>query len=168
MYGGTAGDNYFIATNAGVRMTATINSEIYCTAARASIKGNEVYINGTVIELDNNYFVSSDRNKKHDISYNINKYEDFYKSLKPAYFKLNNGTSNRYHIGFIAQDIESALLDNNLTTQDFAGFGILNPSSDLEYRALRYEEFISLNTYMIQKLMKQIEDLQQEIETLKQ
>ena len=170
MYGGTTGKNFFIATDGGVRMTAGNNdssSDIWCSPNHASINSSNVTINGKAFDSSTGMFTGSDRNKKHDISYNIKKYEEFYKSLKPAYFKLNNGTSDRYHIGFIAQDVREALLNNNLTTQDFAGFGILKFNNEPEFQALRYEEFISLNTYMIQKLTKQIEDLQQEIENLK-
>lgn len=43
-------------------------------------------------------------------------------NLQPTAFRLNNGNSGRYHIGFIAQDVEQALLDSGISTNDFAGF----------------------------------------------
>ena len=56
------------------------------------------------------------------------------------------------------------LVDNGLTTKDFAGFIRYNdPKTNEEKYALRYEEFIALNTHMIQKLYKRIEELEKKL-----
>lgn len=112
---------------------------------------------------------SSDRNKKNNIEYNPELYDDFFFDLKPTQYKFINGQSNRYHLGFISQDVEQALVDNNLTSLDFAGF-IKSPIyeddgvtiKDYSY-GLRYSEFIALNTHMIQKLYKRIKGLEEKI-----
>ena len=35
---------------------------------------------------------------------------------------MNNGRSGRFHLGFVAQDIEEELINAGMTTNDFAGF----------------------------------------------
>lgn len=52
----------------------------------------------------------------------MDKYSGFFMSLKPSFYRFNKGSSQRFHIGFIAQDVEEALLNNGLKTSDFAGF----------------------------------------------
>jgi hypothetical protein len=62
----------------------------------------------------------SDKNVKNSISSFENKYEILFDNLKPCKYKYNYGTSNRFHTGFIAQEVVEALEKANLTTQDFA------------------------------------------------
>jgi len=65
---------------------------------------------------------SSDVREKHDIL-DINKrYEAMFQALRPVTFVYNEGNSGRSHIGFISQEVEKALLDAGLTTEEFAGF----------------------------------------------
>ena len=84
---------------------------------------------------------------------------------------MNKGRSGRFHIGFIAQDVEQAILDSGMTTQDFAGLvqhkdreEQIGEYADQYY--LRYSEFIALNTFMIQKLTKRVEELEKKIAVL--
>ena len=87
--------------------------------------------------------------------------------LNPVTYKFINGTSDRFHSGFISQEIEEALIQSGLTTNDFAGFVKYNdPKTNDEKYGLRYEEFIALNTHMIQKLYKRIEFLEEKINSL--
>ena len=78
-------------------------------------------------------------------------------------------TSNRYHMGFISQDVEAAIEDSGMTSLDFAGF-IKSPQVDEdgvatgEYNyALRYGEFIALNTLKIKKLEQRIASLEAQL-----
>ena len=75
-------------------------------------------------------------------------------------YKYNDGTSDRYHSGFIAQPTKEALDSAGLTLKDFAGICIENMGTDEEVWRLRYEEFIALNTWKIQQLEKRIEQLE--------
>ena len=104
----------------------------------------------------------------------MNKWESFYDSLEPVAFRMKNGASGRYHMGFKAQQVEQALVNNGLTTSDFAGFikskytpdkddvensiiyqeAGINAGDD-EY-SLIYTEFVAMNTYEIQKLKKEV------------
>lgn len=152
MYGSDE-DYYFIATNAGVRMQAPDNG---------------ITITNNVISASEEITIGSDRRIKNSISYDMDKYSGFFMSLKPSSYRLNKGNSQRFHIGFIAQDVEEALLNNGLETSDFAGFVRCAGAHDvhdqyLDQCYLRYSDFISLNTYMIQKLYREIEQLKSKL-----
>lgn len=125
------------------------------------------------------------------------RYTQFFMDLKPMIFKMKDGESGRDHFGFIAQDVEDSLLNLGYTSLDFAGLCKdakcipqqkptkeerrnkkfkfqeelpldLDENGNVQYEySLRYQEFISLNTYMIQKLYNKIESLENEIKLLK-
>ena len=101
--------------------------------------------------------VTSDANKKHDIKDITDAYSLIFDNLKPRLYKYNDGTSDRIHVGFIAQEVEEAILASGLTTQDFAAFvraevPNVETGETETVCLLRYEEFIALNTLEIQKL----------------
>lgn len=157
MYG-SDDEYYFIATNAGVRMQAP-NCGLTVT--------------NSGLFADEEISVSSDRRLKDSIEYRMDKYEQFFMNLKPTQYKYRSGSSGRLHTGFIAQDVEDALTMSGLTTDDFAGLTIepivdVNEKNGLtdNYYMLRYGEFISLNTYMIQKLYHRIDDLENKLKSM--
>lgn len=110
---------------------------------------------------------TSDRNRKTDISYDMSRYEAIFDALKPANFKMIDGTSGRTHTGFISQDIEDALAPCGLTSIDFATF-IKSPKVDEDGKViegeyvygLRYDELIALMVAQIQSLKKRVADLE--------
>ena len=162
MYGSRGKDvePYFIVTELGCRMSAQNDHDFY-------VVDNGVYASEAPR-------VRSDRRLKKDINYDMDKYKDFYMSLKPSFYKMKNGTSGRFHTGFIAQDVEDALKNSGLTTKDFSGISITpvqevnerDGIKDVYYR-LAYEDFISLNTFMIQSLVKEVQSLKDEIYKMK-
>lgn len=162
-------------------------------------ESNGVGMNGAISLGSGNYRFSqlyvtsssistSDKNYKDDIKSLTNKHLQFFMKLQPVSFLFKDGTSGRTHIGFIAQDVEQAMSECGLTDLDFAGFckdqkidsklvdgeevnePILDDNGNPEYiYSLRYEEFIALNTYAIQKLWNHVETLEKEnIETKNQ
>lgn len=127
---------------------------------------------------------TSDRNKKDNIVKIDDKYEALFNQLQPVTFELKGSKHDRTHVGFIAQDVEESLSNVGLTATDFAGFckevrteedeetgeirNVLDENGNLIYDyALRYGEFIALNTHMIQKANTKIEAQQAEIDLLK-
>lgn len=117
---------------------------------------------------------------------NDNVLERLYAGLIPKVFRKKKEVKDQIHIGFVAQDIGSALEDMGL---DEEYFGLLihdswsveerdengevmtdsdgNPvMNEGEEYGLAYEEFIALNTYMIQKLQKTIDALTRRVEEL--
>lgn len=150
------GDHYFIATNSGVRMTA---------------EDNAIVVMDNQISATEEISISSDRRVKDGIGYDMEKYEEFFSRLKPSHYKYTFGNSGRDHIGFIAQDVEEAINESGITTQNFAGLVQLSEESKLignyaDQYYLRYDNFIALNTHMIQKLMARVSELESKLEAL--
>ena len=146
MYGsnGPGWEPYIIVTNAGARMTGS---------------GASIWV-GMGVNATDEISIRSDARVKNSISYNLDKYDEFFMALKPTRFKYNDGASGRLHLGFIAQDVEQAMLDAGLTARDLAALVkapvqevMEDGITDFHY-SLRYGEFIALNTHMIQKLYR--------------
>lgn len=146
MYGsnGPGWEPYIIVTNAGARMTGS---------------GASIWV-GMGVNATDEISIRSDARAKNSISYNLDKYDEFFMALKPTRFKYNDGASGRLHLGFIAQDVEQAMLDAGLTARDLAALVkapvqevMEDGITDFHY-SLRYGEFIALNTHMIQKLYR--------------
>ena len=133
-----------------------------------SLTGDTVDVNGTIYGG-----TGSDEKIKHTIEKLDDKYEKLFDILQGVTFiyKKNSeykiGDSQRKHVGFIANNVEEGLKKVGLSTNDFAGFVIQKPGTDKELRVLRYEEFIALNTWQIQKLKTRVTDLETEISNLK-
>lgn len=128
----------------------------------------------------------SDRRVKNTINSIIDSYENLFKNLKPVSYKYNRDEGT--HIGFIAQDVEDALKNSNIPEIEFSGLykklkydtkvdtkthtktkkQIFDENGNPDYNySLCYEEFIALNTHMIQKLYKRVEELEAEVASLK-
>lgn len=134
--------------------------------------------------------LTSDRNLKKDIEPLAEKHLEFFLKLQPVSFAFIDGSSGRTHIGFISQDVESAMAECGLTALDFAGFckdakttrriienedgskteteePVLDGDGNPVYiYSLRYEEFIALNTYAIQTAMARLDSLEERIKNI--
>ena len=164
--------------------TAAVNG--YTNLGSGSFRWKQLFATTATIS-------TSDRNLKKDIYQLTDTHLDFFLKLQPVSFLFKDGESGRTHIGFIAQDVEQAMSECGLTDLDFAGFckdqkvevffeedengdkiekerPILDENGNPEYiYSLRYEEFIALNTYVIQKLWKRVDAVEKEnIETKNQ
>lgn len=106
----------------------------------------------------------SDRTLKHDIEKLGEGYSNLFDSLQPVRYKYNDGQSNRYHTGFIAQEVEDAVLSAGLTTKDFAAVCYhMDDNGNKSNYSVRYSEIVSLNTWQIQKLKPRVSSLEQTI-----
>ena len=115
--------------------------------------------------------------KVKDIFDYTDKYDKFFMNLKPVLYKYNFHSGDDYkrlHCGFGARAVEQAMHDAGLTNEEFGGLCIDNNvvikpqgvEEGIKYDelySLDYNEFISLNTYMIQKLYNKIEQLEQKL-----
>ena len=113
--------------------------------------------------------IPSDRKVKHDIESLPETYSKLFDNLNPVRYKYNDGESDRFHTGFIAQDVEEAIKKSGLDSKDFAGY-IVDPEGNYY---LRYEEFVALavNEVKILKqknidLEKRVADLESKIEAI--
>lgn len=112
--------------------------------------------------------ITSDVNKKNSISVVSENYSMLFDNLRPVTYKYNDGTSDRLHTGFIAQEVKNALEIANIDTKDFAGLVIYNQDTEDEEWTLRYSEFVSLNTWQIQKLKTRVSELETELAEIKE
>jgi hypothetical protein len=132
---------------------------------------------------------TSDRNKKRNINYlsNDDKYVQLFKKIMPCSYMFING--DRVHIGAIAQDIEDSLKECGLSNEEFGGFCkdihyiydkdsdgndieetkriAYDESGNIIYNyGLRYEEFIMLTVFVVQKNMERLEHLESQMENI--
>lgn len=152
----------------------TANNTVSC--GTSTNKWSSVYaVKGTI--------QTSDRNLKKDINTLDVKYEQLHEKLIPVSYGLDYPDSDRIHLGFTSQDVKEAMDEVGLTDLDFAGFckdikqemneetgemeTVLDENGDPEYSySLRYTEFIALNTHMIQKQQKRIDELENKVAEL--
>ena len=101
--------------------------------------------------------VTSDARKKHSIESLDSRYLDVIKNIEPSRFKYNDNP-DRYHTGFIAQEVLSAMTRVGLRPEEFGAFVDIN--GDGSDYALRYGEFAAM-------LLLYIKDLESQIQTIK-
>lgn len=155
MYGGEypswmSPTNYVIATTGGVRLNA---GSTWFSVWSGGIGGSS-----PVQDL-------SDRRSKHDIR-TLDDESDSYKklcrALRPSVFIFNHRRDGKKSFGYIAQDVEYAIQNAGLDPKEFT---IVTQPNDLDADSymLTYSEFTALNTYMIQNLYKEIDELKQKL-----
>lgn len=98
----------------------------------------------STIYCSTNELNGSDRNIKNSIEALPEKYVRMFELVEPKRYKLNNGTSGRYHTGFIAQEVEDAMRACGIDSQEFAGWAAAKLDDGSETYFLRYSEFIPI------------------------
>ena len=167
------GGDIFLGANGYVTLAGssgiTAQNNLYPSSSSRYSLGTSSFL-WSAVYAATGQIVTSDRKKKNSISYDLERYSTLFDRLRPVSYKLNTNTSNRTHVGFISQDVEEALAEVGISTQDFAGF-IKSPRLDddgtviegqYDY-ALRYEEFIAINTMEIQLLKARVAELEAKI-----
>ena len=122
--------------------------------------------------------IASDRKIKNTIDYDISRYDSLFDDLKPASYKYNNGTSERTHLGFIAQDISNSVNATGLTSKDCSIVTIEGDGFDKELNIVTNEENTSyyirpnelhaLEVRQIQLLKEQVKQQEARITELEQ
>ena len=106
-----------------------------------------LHVNGSEI-------TGSDKNLKENIDYNIEKYLSIFDNLKPCSYKYIKG--ERTHLGMIAQEVESAIINSGLDLNSYAAVCI---DKDSKEYGLRYSEFIPLLIAKVQQLDGEMKNL---------
>jgi len=130
----------------------TLQYKLYGTSSYPSVRWQ------TIVDIIKS--ASSDRRIKNSIEAIPDAYETLFDNLIPKRYKYNDGTSNRYHTGFIAQEVVEAIEDAGLVLSDFAAVMLECPGSEKEEWKLRRDEFVALNTWEIQKIKKRVKELE--------
>ena len=120
------------------------------------------------IYATNGVIQTSDKNNKENINDISGKYSKMFDELRPVTYKLKGEKHDRLHTGFIAQEIEESMQNNDISSEEFGALCYYTDDNGEKHYSLRYSEFIALNTMEIQKLKKEIEELKNEIKTLKE
>lgn len=128
---------------------------------------------------------TSDRRKKKDFRKLLedDRFERFFELLQPMEYRLIEN-DDKMHIGFVAQDVEQAMKCCDISENEFYGlehaeFSEKDFESNEEWEkfleqnggandmyTLCYQEFIALNTVMIQKLQNRCNDFERRLSAL--
>lgn len=128
---------------------------------------------------------TSDRRKKKDFRKLLedDRFERFFVLLQPMEYRLIEN-DEKMHMGFVAQDVEQAMTDCGISENEFYGlehavFSEKDFESNEEWEkfleqnggandmyTLCYQEFIALNTAMIQKLQNRCNDFERRLSVL--
>ena len=106
-------DTFYLQSDSGALRDRTGDNRI--NSGTSGHRWKQVYAGTATIS-------TSDRNLKKDIKELDENHLKFFLLLTPVSFQFIDGDSGRTHIGFIAQDVESAMAQCGLTALDFAGF----------------------------------------------
>lgn len=128
---------------------------------------DDVRVNGTLYTASGTVS-KSDENAKNSILIQPEKYSTLFYRLNPVIFKYNDGQSNRFHTGLIAQDVEQAMFECGIDSKDFAAlcYDIDENGNKTNY-GIRYEELVSMCIKEIQNNHQEIEFLKNELSLLK-
>lgn len=147
---------YAISGSYGVSLSATSVSH--------GQGGSTTWVN--IVKAGQN---ASDERLKKNISTFDDTIDSIFDNLKPVQFEyskefLGQGT----HFGYIAQDVVKAFEDEgkNIDDYSFVYETELEDNSTEKYYQLNQTDFISLNTWQIQKLKKRIEELENKLAAL--
>lgn len=152
IYSKAAGVPYYV-----LRVDASDNCFVGNDYSNLYLRGPAVYLHKS------NSVVTSDKREKNSIEELPDAYVEMLDRLTPVRFKYNDGQSGRFHVGFIAQDVEKALAAAGLTTKDFGGFVDLD--GDGKTLGLAYDEFVGLLFQKIRKMEKRITELERSSES---
>ena len=139
------------------------NMKGYCLAG--SVSAAIVYDNykiwvqydGAFTNDSDGISVYSDRRMKHDIRYDIDRYDAFFNALKPASFLFNGDKFGRRKTGMIAQDVLAAMELSGIKQSDFSA---LKYNKEEDRYTLAYEPFISLCIDQIQRIKSRLDVLE--------
>lgn len=128
---------------------------------------------------------TSDGRKKKDFRKLLedDRFERFFELLQPMEYRLIEN-DEKMHIGFVAQDVEQAMTDCGISENEFYGLEhavfsekdfesneewekfLEQNGSENDMYTLCYQEFIALNTVMIQKLQNRCNDFERRLSAL--
>lgn len=152
------------------------SSSVYCGTTENPFAGG--YSSG-------GWKTTSDRRKKKDFRKLLedDRFERFFELLQPMEYRLIEN-DEKMHMGFVAQDVEQAMTDCDISENEFYGlehavFSEKDFESNEEWKkfleqnggandmyTLCYQEFIALNTAMIQKLQNRCRDFERRLSAL--
>lgn len=114
----------------------------------------------TMLWADSCSCCPSDENKKNSIEDLPDKYLVMFDNVHPKRFKMNNGTSGRYHVGYTTQDVKNAMDIADVDSSEFGGWIMDTDAEGNAVYFLRYEEFGAIYAAKIKQLEARLEKLE--------
>ena len=134
----------------------------------------------------NGIIQTSDATRKEQVTALGEKQLAFFEKLRPVSYKLKSGfddaeNHDRLHYGFIAQEVEQAMAECDISAMEFGGLckdkevvlaktlnedgteSVASKETGADVYSLRYQEFIALNTAAIQALQKEVAVLKEKL-----
>ena len=159
-------DGIFLAAGGDTSTVRIVSELMYPYPNNTVLLGNSNY-KWSDIYCSNNTIQTSDRNEKNSIEDLPDKYIALFDKLRPRRFKLNSGTSGRYHIGYIAQEVEEAMFELGIDSLEFAGLVKDKNTDGNDVYMLRYGEFDGIYAAKIKRLENDFLAVKSENEELK-
>lgn len=147
---------YTLISEQAARFKSITVDDIYVTGNQqlgSSFRGTVSFYASVFNAAGGTEFISDRRKKRNIVDLAVKKARSFIMSLKPVKYKFTKdiSTSDRYHHGFIAQDVKKAMPED---------WGIYCENKDLDRIGLRYDEFIADMIAVIQDHEKRIQKLE--------
>ena len=142
-----ASGNLYLQGGGGAFLT--LGTQIYCGDNFAP-SGDGYYSCGTAgyrwsdVYAQNSTIQTSDVNDKTDVEALPEKYLTMMENITPLRYKLIDGQSGRYHVGFVAQEVEAAMAIAGVDSLEFGGFVKDKDDHGNDIYMLRYGEFIAI------------------------
>lgn len=154
---------YTLISEQSARFKSITVDDIYVTGNQqlgSSFRGTVSFYSSVFNANGGTVFVSDRRKKRNIVDLAVKKARSFIMALKPVKYKFTKdiSTSDRYHHGFIAQDVKKAMPED---------WGIYCENKDLEQIGLRYDEFIADMIAVIQDHERRIQNLEDELKRSK-
>jgi hypothetical protein len=153
------------ATTYSFYIGSTPSSTNIATRGHLIPYGDATYNLGSAAYRWNNIFASTGTIQQSDIQHKTDveelpyEYSILFDLLRPVRYKFINGTSGRYHIGLIANELKDAIERAGLTTQEVAAYCEEQDENGELVCGIRYDEFIPLIIEEVQCLKKKLNDL---------
>ena len=127
----------------------------------------EVTFNGNVYNSTGGIAFVSDKNAKHDIkSLDLEESANFIYAQNPVSYKFNNGTSDREHHGFIAQEVKETMGNKDWGIYIDKKINDKNVNEEEFTKGLRYDEYIADIVATCQYQKQQIDEMKKEIKKI--
>lgn len=135
------------------------NNETYCQLGRSSMRWKALYaVSGTI--------QTSDKRRKTDASYDLEKIKQVLSVVKPLSFRYNDIENDKIRFGVYAQDFEKELVNAGFDPADIAALTVdeIEPDdviTDGKIYGIGYDQFIPVAIGMIQDLQDEIKNLKE-------
>ena len=154
---------YTLISEQAARFKSITVDDIYVTGDQqlgSSFRGTVSFYASVFNAGGGTEFISDRRKKRNIVDLAVKKARSFIMALKPVKYKFTKdiSTSDRYHHGFIAQDVKKAMPED---------WGLYCENKELDRIGLRYDEFIADMIAVIQDHEKRIQKLEDELKRSK-